>query len=131
MKYDALRYRAGSGLVWASATIQCALISNYTFNTTHGTLAQILASGGVLGEYALLADKSVSPSGQALSAAVTLADVPAGTYDIVLFLDVDGVAANWVPLVNYPDEVIVAVEEDVVVYPDEADISPTGVWFSF
>lgn len=131
-KYDKLRYRSGTaGLDWVGSTITLGVLSGYTFDAAHGSLADVREDGAVLLATTRLTGKSVSVDGYARSTSVLLKVVPAGgPYDLILFADPNGIGPEAVPLVHYNDAVTTTTPGDLLVRPDDL-VDGVGQWFRF
>lgn len=127
-KFNKLRTMLANGdMQWPSQAITCALLSGYTFDATHDSLAAIQGAGGVVLGTGKLAGKVVTATGVAQSFAVPLKLIPAGgPYDVVLVSDL---GVSLLPLVFYDNVVTMASSGDILIRPEGSVLGGVGSWF--
>lgn len=135
MKYLKLRTLISTNnFDWVSSTIIAAVLSNYTFNESHASLAEIEISGATTLSTARLVNKSVTLDGWAASQAVTLPVVPlGGPYTVVLMVDTNGQSSGIYPLVAYTgaNALTTTTNGDVLIRPENSLVLGVGKWFRF
>lgn len=129
-KFNKLRTMLANGdMQWSAQSVTCAVLSGYTFDATHDTLAAIQGAGGVVLGTGKLAGKAVTVDGLAQSFAVALKLIPAGgPYDVLLVSDL---ATSLLPLVFYDNVITMASSGDILIRPEGSVLGGLGSWFKF
>lgn len=135
MKYLKLRLLLSSNnFDWMTSTIIAVVLSNYTFDENHASLAEIELSGATTLSTARVLNKSVTADGWAASQSVTLPVVPlGGPYTLALMVDTNGRSTGVYPLVAYTgvNALTTSSSGDVILRPENALTSGVGKWFRF
>jgi hypothetical protein len=90
-------------------------------------------AGGTVVSTARTFDKSVTVDGWAASAPVTLPVLAIGTYTLVLAVDTNGRSTGMLPLVSFhgANAITTVTNGDVIVRPENSDVTGVGKWFRF
>ena len=131
-KYDQLRYLAATGgLDWVADSISLVVVSGYVFDQTHATLTAITTAGATVVGSGQLNNKTALTTGRVTSDDVSVAKIPAGTYQAILVVQKFG---NSYPLVfldaTYLDEAFVLASGGDLIFRPNGDIGD-GVWVTF
>jgi hypothetical protein len=121
------------GLDWVNDNIVAIALTGYTFDENHATLADIESAGGTVVSTARTFDKSVTVDGWAASAPVTLPVLAIGTYTLILAVDTNGRSTGMLPLVSFhgANAITTVTNGDVIVRPENSDVTGVGKWFRF
>lgn len=123
--YDHVGYMLGTGQInWLYNQFSAIMVTDdYTYTSTD-TDTSILDPAWI-GGIGSVNDRAVTPTGILTSEQVTIDDVPAGTYNILLVMNT--LKGNQL-LAYYDANVTLTETTDVVIRPFEADLTGVGKW---